>query len=175
MMRCLHLLLSITILISCSYVYGQDTTQTPLQQQKLVETSLQEGKMTADTATLSEEIPEEQAQFERSIGIDGLVIDESITKVGRDFYELFYSGWEPPPNASDFTIYIEEKPGRGRITAVEVRINDNSIYEGNLQPRYDFLEGLAEYVQGRCYNFLYNYEQIKQSMGSEDQKGSGIF
>lgn len=154
---------------------GQDTTTVPMQQQKLVETTLQEEKLHADTAALSEEIPEEQAQFERSIGIDGLVIDESITKVGRDFYELFYSGWEAPPDAADYTIYIKEVPGRGRITAVEVRINEDVVHEGNLQPRYDYLEGLAEYVQGRCYNFLRNYEQIKQSMGSEDQKGSGIF
>ncbi len=152
-----------------------DSVVVSKEQQQQLEGQIQPGAMIADTAKLTEEVPEDQRQFEQSIGIDGLVIDESITKVGRDFYELFYNGWEPPEKASDYTIYIEEQPGRGRITAVEVRINEDVIFEGNLQPRYDYLEGLAEYVQGRCYRFLYNYEQIKQTMGSEDQKGSGIF
>lgn len=165
------------LLLSAFSLHAQqvDSVVVSKEKQQQLEGQIQPGVMIADTAKLTEEVPEDQRQFEQSIGIDGLVIDESITKVGRDFYELFYSGWTPPENASDYTIFIEEQPGRGRITAVEVRINEDVIFEGNLQPRYDYLEGLAEYVQGRCYRFLYNYEQIKKTMGSEDQKGTGIF
>lgn len=36
--------------------------------------------------------------------VDGLIMDETITKVGRDFYDLFYSSWSTPMNAKIFQL-----------------------------------------------------------------------
>lgn len=129
----------------------------------------------SDTATLQEAVPEEQATFEEMMVIDGLVIDETVTKVGRDFYELYFRDWEPPANISGYTIFIAEKPARARATIIAISINDEPVYSATLQPRYDYLVTLAEQAQIACGNYLRHLAENRQRLSSEDQLGNGIF
>ncbi len=107
--------------------------------------------------------------------IDGLIVDETVTKSGRDFYQIFYSIWEAPPNASNFTIRISEKPARGIATVVMIDVNDDRVIETPLQPRYDIIEAIAQQAARSIYNYLLNYEQIQQQLSGDDLSGSGIF
>lgn len=107
--------------------------------------------------------------------IDGLVVDETITKAGRDFYQVFHSVWKAPPGAKNFTIEISEKPARGIATVVMIDINEQRVVEAPLQPRYDIIEDLAKQAAGRCYNYLLNYEDIQKQLSGEDLSGSGIY
>lgn len=107
--------------------------------------------------------------------IDGLIVDETVTKAGRDFYQIFYSSWEAPPNAKNFTISISEKPARGIATVLMIDINENRVIETPLQPRYDIIEGMAEQAVQICFEYLLNYEQIQEQLSGEDLSGSGIF
>jgi curli production assembly/transport component CsgE len=124
---------------------------------------------------LIEDIEDEAGSEPVDLEIDGLIVDETVTKSGRDFYQVFYSLWEPPPNASNFTIRISEKPARGIATVVMIDINDVRIIETPLQPRYDILEAIAEQATRSIYNYLLNYEQIQQQLSGDDLSGSGIF
>ncbi|MEM1125184.1 MAG: CsgE family curli-type amyloid fiber assembly protein [Bacteroidota bacterium] len=75
--------------------------------------------------------------------IDGLVVDETQTKIGRDFYEVFYSRWAAPPNAVNFTVTIKEQILPNRGTRIVVQINDAVAFQAYLQPRYDAIEEAA--------------------------------
>lgn len=125
--------------------------------------------------SLVEDIEGEAGSEPVDLEIDGLIVDETVTKSGRDFYQVFYSLWEPPPNASNFTIRISEKPARGIGTVVMIDINDARIIETPLQPRYDIIEAIAEQATRSIYNYLLNYEQIQQQLSGDDLSGSGIF
>lgn len=107
--------------------------------------------------------------------IDGLVVDETVTKAGRDFYQVFYNIWEAPPGAKNFTIEISEKPARGIATVVMIDINGQRVVEAPLQPRYDIVEQLAQQAAQRCYSYLLNYEDIQKQLSGEDLSGSGIY
>lgn len=107
--------------------------------------------------------------------IDGLIVDETVTKMGRTFYEVFYNNWEAPPNAKDWTLTITEKPMIGMGTRVMVDINDQRVVETPLQPRYDVLESLAQQAVAIAYDYLLNYEQIQKDLSGEDLSGSGIY
>ena len=112
--------------------------------------------------------------------INGLVVDETITKVGRDFYEVFYSRWEPPPSEASpgemsYTIFIKELPMPGRGSQVSVLMDDTQLFTQPVQPRYDVIESLAEYAVSLVSNYVNNYEQMSRQLGNEDQRGSGIF
>lgn len=120
----------------------------------------------------------EEKQAERSaldLEVDGLIVDNTVTKMGRDFYDIFMSKWEAPPNAKNFTITIRELPSLGIGTAVVVEINDHQVIEVPLQPRYDIIEEIATYAVGRCYEYLEHYEQIQQELSGDDLSGSGIY
>lgn len=121
------------------------------------------------------EAKEAASEYEIELEIDGLLVDDTKTKIGRDFYEIFYSNWEAPKEARNYTITIREKPFRLTTTLVEVLINDNIVYQSMLQPRQDILEGLSEQAVAHTYNYLLNYEEIMRQLNGEDQAGTGIF
>lgn len=112
---------------------------------------------------------------EIELEVDGLIMDETVTKAGRDFYQIFYSTWEAPPNSTNFTISISEKPARGIATVLMIDINENRVIETPLQPRYDIIESIAEQAVRICYEYLLNYEQIQEQLEGDDLSGSGIF
>ncbi len=107
--------------------------------------------------------------------IDGLVIDETRTRVGRDFYEKFYNLWTAPFGVSDYSIFVEEQPPRGRSVAVRVKVNDKLVSFHHLQPREEMLEAAAKLAVARLNNHLQNYSQMQLDMENGDQSGSGIY
>lgn len=112
---------------------------------------------------------------EIDLEIDGLLMDETKTKAGRDFYDLFYANWTAPPNARNFTITIEEKPFRLTTTLIVVSINDNIVFQSLLQPRQDILEDLSAQAISFAYEYLQNYEEIMRQLNGDDQAGTGIY
>lgn len=121
------------------------------------------------------EAEQEETTNEIEMEIDGLIMDETVTKAGRDFYQIFYSNWEAPANSSNFTIQIRERPDRGLASILMIDINDNRVIETPLQPRYDVVESIATQAVQICYEYLLNYEQIQQQLSDDDLSGSGIY
>ncbi|WP_405284288.1 CsgE family curli-type amyloid fiber assembly protein [Gaopeijia maritima] len=75
--------------------------------------------------------------------IQGLVVDETVSRIGRDFYEVFYGAWESPTGVRSFTVRIQEQPAPGLGTRVVLLIDDEVLGQIQLQPRYDVVEQLA--------------------------------
>ncbi len=109
------------------------------------------------------------------IEIDGLLVDDTKTKAGRDFYDLFFTGWEPPADAKNYSITISEKPFRLTSTLIVVTINDNIVYQGILQPRQDLIEALSVDAISTTLEYLENYEEITKQLNGDDLAGSGIY
>ena len=109
------------------------------------------------------------------IEIDGLLVDDTKTRIGKDFYDLFYGNWEAPKDAKNYTITISEKPFRLTSTLIMVSINETPVYQAILQPRQDIVEGLSEEAILNTQNYLANYEEIMRQLNGEDMKGTGIF
>jgi hypothetical protein len=86
--------------------------------------------------------------------IDGLVVDETQTKVGRDFYEIFFSRWQAPESARNYTVKIEEHPIPNLGTRIAVKVNDELVFQAHLQPRYDIIEATAQQAIYYTYNAL---------------------
>ena len=120
---------------------------------------------------------QEQEKEENSLGyeIDGLLIDETLTKFGHDFYDIFYSGWEAPPKVNNYTIRIKEKPAVGRGFLITVQVNEETVIEQNLQPNYGQIEEIANYSVAYITEYLMNYENLKNQIDEDDQKGTGMF
>ena len=65
---------------------------------------------------------------EISVEIDGLVVDETLTKVGHDFYDAFYSNWVAPVGAKDYTLFIKETPPRMNRFTISIYVNDDEVF-----------------------------------------------
>ncbi len=107
--------------------------------------------------------------------IDGMIISETISKIGNDFYDIFYSNWNPPPQAKNYTITISEKPFPLQGNLITVKVNDAKTFERFVQPRYEsIVESVNQAIQYTA-NYLINYERIQKDLGGEDLSGTGIF
>lgn len=101
---------------------------------------------------------EAQQQSERQImmEIDGMILDETRSKVGRDFYDVFYSNWQSPPDAYNFSISISEQPSPSLGTIIYVEVNEDETFRMRLQPRYDFIQQAGQYAVRQTYSYLQN-------------------
>ncbi len=106
--------------------------------------------------------------------IDGLIIDETRSKIARDFYDLFYKKWIAPNGAKNFSIYVREEPSRGRGAQVSLTLNEDKIFQNFVPPRYDALENVVNFAIRVTRARLSAKAKINDQLKEEDQMGSGI-
>lgn len=116
-----------------------------------------------------------------------LILDNSRTKVGKDFYDLFYKYWTALPtqadstqqhnaaSADDVVIMIEEIPSPGTANQILISIDDQPVWQQFVQARYDLLETDALFALEVVRQFLTTYQETQEQLGSKDQKGSGVY
>jgi len=109
------------------------------------------------------------------IEIDGLLIDDTKTKAGKDFYDLFYNQWEAPAGAKNYSITLSEKPFRLSSTLIAILINEEVVYQAILQPRQDLIENQTEEAISMVEDYLTNYEEIMKQLNGDDMAGTGIY
>lgn len=149
--------------------------QVQAQEKKNVEDSLKTLKILKKTLDDIIEANKSKEAGSLEMEIDGIIIDQTITKVGRDFYDLFYSLWVAPKNAKNFTITIKEFVLPGLVTQIVVLVNDNEVFKQRVQPRYEILESMSQYANAVTFRYLSNYEKMKAQLEGEDQQGTGIY
>lgn len=172
MLHILKCIFSALLIISCGQVYAQKKQQAspPLPQDTTKQIKKEKPATTAPLHNQYEQYIRNSAELE----IDGLIVDETITKTGRDFYEVFQRQWEAPPTAKNFTILIEELPSRGNISVVSLSVNEHKLFEQALQPRYDTIEEVATYMVGVVYEYLLN-DQLNRQLEEEGKKAYEVY
>lgn len=72
--------------------------------------------------------------------LKGLTIDETKTKVGKDFYDMFYIQYSQLPDKSTSAITISELPLRGTSGQINIQMDDKVIYSFMTNPGEDYLK-----------------------------------
>jgi curli production assembly/transport component CsgE len=107
--------------------------------------------------------------------IDNLIVNETISKSGVEFYDLFYTGWQDPEGSNGYTIYISEKPSPGRGNLIIVKINDLVVFQRFITPQYDQIVESSSNAIEATQEYLIRYKEIQQELNGDDLSGSGIF
>ena len=106
---------------------------------------------------------------------EGLIVDATQTKIGRDFYEIFYSSWIPDEKLPKLSIVISERPLPRLGTQVAVSVEDHEVFRQFVQPRYEVIEGNAHYAIQVALQYLENYDVIQKQLQGADLMGTGIY
>lgn len=128
-----------------------------------------------DTLQLQNTIQSRIAPDPIDLEFGEMIFDETMTKVGRDFYDEFFTNWSNPTSIKDFSISIKERPMPGVGTQIRVFIDEHEILTQFIRPNQEQIEMLAEYTIGLATQYLVNYQEIQAQLQSEDQSGTGIF
>lgn len=110
-----------------------------------------------------------------NLEIEGLIIDKTQSKIGKEFYELFFTQWAPPEVSFSYDILLEEKTSPGFGTQVSITINDLLIFQQLVQPRYDKIEEMVLLALQVASSHLQYYKEVQQEIESDDLKGTGIY
>lgn len=103
-------------------------------------------------------VSQDEAKPQDGVFINGLVLENTLTKNGRDFYRYYYSDYYNKQIVSPRNIKIEETPGRGRFTRLSVKIDDQVILQFFAQPKKEFLKKMARIALNRTIAYL---QQLK--------------
>ena len=139
-----------------------DLDDKPLGQDRIV---LENGGQT-DLSTLKKDTQmavsnEDQAAPSDGFVMDGFVLENTITKAGKDFYRYFYSEYFNKQIRSSKDILIEEVPGRGINTRISVFVADQLVWQFFAQPRKAFLIRNASIALNRSIAYLQELDQRK--------------
>ncbi|UOQ98236.1 curli production assembly/transport protein CsgE [Hymenobacter sp. 5317J-9] len=94
----------------------------------------------------------------------GLVLDQTITKIGHDFYDQFYSRWEAPNGIDDFTVVIGEKPSRGNNAIITVTVNNEQLLEFPLQGKEEIIMDASQQAIEIASNSLQESFNLSQQL-----------
>lgn len=113
-------------------------------------------EVVVDKSALEEEKQgsSDQAAPQDGIILDGLVLEKTITKAGRDFYKYFYAEYYNRQIKTEKNIFIEEVPGRFRNTRISVKIDDQLVWQFFSQPKKSFLQSMATTALDRSISYL---------------------
>ncbi|QNH63603.1 CsgE family curli-type amyloid fiber assembly protein [Hymenobacter sediminicola] len=139
----------------------RESKAAPLPANKLEEALRLLLKVTSDSATTT-------AQRQKAVEIEGLIVDQTITKVGHDFYDIFYTQFEAPAGSGEYVVTITEKPARGTSTLISVNVNDTDLLEMPLQPKPEYIEAAAAEAVGTAIGHL----QQSNSLSRQLEKGA---
>ncbi|ARV06418.1 hypothetical protein BTO04_06765 [Polaribacter sp. SA4-10] len=77
---------------------------------------------------------------EKQFLIRGMVIDGSLTKIGRDYHDFFYKEYVVTGRNYPFIVKIIEKPAMGRNSILSIEVDRKKIHEFFARPQEDYLK-----------------------------------
>ncbi len=113
-----------------------------------------------------------------------LVLDNTRTKAGKDFYELFYKQWGivsmqadtnqqhqsvPPVQFDEVVISVKEVPTPGFTNQllIQITIDDQPVWYQYVPVRYELLEAVAPNAVETVREALASYQEMKQLFSSQ--------
>jgi curli production assembly/transport component CsgE len=108
------------------------------------------------------------------VEIEGLIIDQTRSKMGHDFYQEFVTSWEDPPGVRAYNIVIGEQndPRLGNWVVLEI---GDSVYRALLKPRAEDIAQAASEAIAATRDYLLNLAENEKSLEEKDMKGKGIY
>ena len=89
---------------------------------------------------------------------DGVVVNQTITLLGNDFYRAFVAAWRDKPLSERFAITVGERPSVRLGTQVWVEFGRRRVYQSMLPPSRARAPGIAEQAAEIAYQNIVQSE-----------------
>lgn len=110
------------------------------------------------------ELPQESYnKMNEGLMISGIVAEDTKTKAGKDFYDFFYQKYHMSSLKTNKIIKVEEAISFGRTTRIQLKIENQIVYQFFAQPKLDYIKTQAEYAMTYLNRYLQQLEQSKVS------------
>lgn len=86
--------------------------------------------------------------------VRSLVVDETRTTIGRDFYSTFYTRWQTPDDVQNVTVRVREQPRPNLGTRLLVDVQGTTVFQATLQPDMRMIRRAARAALARTTRYL---------------------
>ncbi len=109
-------------------------------------------------------IPEDVSDTNDGIELKGIVVEETKTKPGKDFYEFFYNSYTLNKINGSKIVGVYEKLSFGRSTIIQVKIEDIVIHEFLGKPDIEYLEQMSNTAIRKVYKYFKDLKNQKNNI-----------
>lgn len=106
--------------------------------------------------------PDATENEEDGITLRGIVIEETKTKPGRDFYKMFYSLYSANNVNGEEIVTVKEVLALNNNTKIEIFVANEKVVEFFVTPQNEYLKKMSESSIRTVYWFLQKYKQNKK-------------
>lgn len=99
---------------------------------------------------------------ESSLMMEGLVVDETKTRMGKDFYDQFFSSYNQMPRKHKFIVTISEMPYRGQSSIIQLRADQDLLMEFFANPDDEYNKQQVAIALTNLNRYAENKERIKK-------------
>lgn len=121
-----------------------------------------------DRVAFNEKIEKKAEPVEESsddgIELKGIVIEETKTKPGRDFYEFFYNSYTLNQINGSKIVGVYETLSFGRTTILRVKIEDNVIHQFISKPDLEYLEQMSKVAIRKVFKYFKDLKKQKKEI-----------
>lgn len=114
-----------------------------------------------DRIIVEEKKSEALNKNEAELEITGIVSDDTKTKVGKDFYDIYFSKYNSEAIKGIQIVQIEEQLNIGRTTILKITIDNKLISEFIANPNEEFLSQKAEEAIQITKKYFKDLEKLK--------------
>ena len=82
---------------------------------------------------------------------DGVVVNQTVTLVGHDFYRAFVAAWRDKPLSERYAVTVGERPSVKLGSQVWVEFNRRRVYQSFLPPARARVRGVGEQAAEIAY------------------------
>ena len=87
--------------------------------------------------------------------VDRLILNQTLSRAGADFYNLFVQRWGEPSKGG-YLIVIKDTPARGRAVNLRVEVNGVELMNQTFFPSAEYLESLATNATDFIVDYIEN-------------------
>jgi hypothetical protein len=92
----------------------------------------------------------------------GILVDDTKTKFGKDYYDSFFSTYIQLPSKFDFIVQVSEMPHRGQTSIIQVIAENEVVYEFFSKPD-------EEYIKYQVSQTLRSLQQLAQGKSLKNE------
>lgn len=106
----------------------------------------------------------EEDTSDDGIELKGIVVEETKTKPGRDFYEFFYNSYTLNQINGNKIVGVHESLSFGRTTIIQVKVEDRVIHKFIGKPDLEYLEQMSKVAIRKVYKYFKDLKKQKKDI-----------
>ena len=118
-----------------------------------------------DKIELGEKKNEDKSEkINDGLELSGIISDETKTRDGKDFYDLFYTEYNKINKKGNKIVIVGEEQTIARSTKIIITIENDLITEFLLRPDDEYLSSMAEESASLVFKYFKNLERQNQEI-----------